>query len=217
MRYRSILLFFIVVLLVGCVSASYPVNTSNTSAEQLGGLYNAYSFANGDDTFEIFTAIPLTVQNIVYPLEFWYASWYLSWGCLILGIILASKKDHVPSIAITACGVLAFGGFLVCTFMLPYTASMLIDVQVLQNVDKFGVPVGNNSVYITQVADYRASPAHAYICWGLSVAGFIEMILGALSFIGWFHRKGIRDAANGKYLETDIEDEAADRKRGKYL
>lgn len=195
-------------LIIPCaVSASYPVNTSNSSAVQLGGFYNAYTFANGDDKFEIFTAIPLTVQEIVYPLEFWYACWYFSWICLILGILMTAFRTHVPSLAIVAFGILAFGGFLICAVMLPYTATMHIDTQVIQNFNKDGTSTGNNSVYVTQVADYRASTVHAWICWGLSVAGFVEMILGTLSFIGWFHRKGIKDAGKGKYLETDVEDD----------
>lgn len=169
----------------------------------MGGLYNSYSFVNGDDTFEVFTVVPLTVQDVVYPLEFWYTVWWISWVCLILGILMTVFNDRIPSIAITAFGVLAFGGFLICAFMLPYTAQIYIDQQVIQNVDKAGVSLGNNSIYITQVADYRASPVHAYICWGLSIAGFIEMILGALSFFGWFARKGVGSAQKGDYLETD--------------
>lgn len=197
------------VLVIGFASAAAPIYIypDNTSAHQLGGAYSAYTFASGDDTFEVFTVVPLTVQGIVYPLEFWYAAWYLSWLCLILAILMTVFNDRVPAIAITAFGVLAFGGFLICAFMLPYTASMTIDVQILQNVDKLGVPIGNNSIYITQVADYRASPVHAWICYGLAIAGFIEMILGVLSFFGWFHRKGLKDAKNGKYLETDHEDD----------
>lgn len=185
------------------VSASYLVNISNTSAQQLGGAYNAYEFANGDDKFEIFTVVPLTVQGIVYPLEFWYASFYISWLCLILGILMTVFKDRVPSTAIVAFGLLAWGGFMICAFMLPYTASMYVDTQVVQNFNKDGTSTGNNSVYITQVADYRASPPHAYICYGLSVAGFIEMVLGALSYTGWFQSKGLRDAGKGKYVETE--------------
>ena len=198
-----VLLALLVAMLVQPACASYPVNISNTSAQQLGGAYNAYTFTNGDDTFEIFTVVPLTVQDIVYPLEFWYASWWLSWACLILGILMTTFKDRVPSTAVTAFGLLAFGGFLICAFMLPYTASMYVDTQVVQNFNKDGTSTGNNSVYITQVADYRASTPHAWICYGLSVAGFIEMVLGTLSYIGWFQRRGLHDAGKGKYIETE--------------
>ena len=213
-----ILIFLILVcLLVGVVSAgTLPVIPSNTSAKQLGGAYNAYTFASGDDTFEVFTVVPLTTQDTAYPIEFFYTLFLLSFGCLLLGVHYTSYKDHVPSIAILACGVLAFGGFLICAVMLPYTAQLYVDQQVLQNVDKSGVPVGNNSVYINQVADYRASTFHAYVCWGLSIAGFVEMILGALSFIGWFQRKGIKDASRGKYIETDIEDDEMARPKKKF-
>jgi hypothetical protein len=204
---RILLLMAVIALLVPFTSAAGPfiANTSNTSVQQMGGLFNSYTFVNGDDTFEVFTAVPLTVQDNVYPLEFWYASWYLSWLCLILGILMTVFRDRVPSIAIMAFGILAFGGFLICALMLPYTASMLIDVQVIQNVDKMGVSLGNNSVYITQVADYRASTPHAWICWGLSVAGFVELVLGVLSLLGWLKLEGIGRAQRGEYLETDGE------------
>lgn len=219
MKKPLLILIFLVLLacLIGTVSASGPfmVNPLNNSAEQLGGLYNAYHFANGDDTFEVFTAVPLTVQNTAYPLEFWYAAWWLSWACLILGILMTAFKDRVPSMAIMSFGLLAWGGFLICAFMLPYTASLLVDVQILQNVDKAGVPVGNNSIYITQVADYRASTPHAYICWGLSIAGFVEFILGVLSLIGWFQRRGLSLAAQGVYVETESGSEDTYRGVGK--
>ena len=206
----------LLLLIVGFASAMEPmmITPNNASANQLGGAYNAYEFANGDDTFRVFTVVPLTVQDIVFPLEFWYSSWYLSWLCLILGILMTVFKDRVPSMAIVAFGLLAFGGFLICAFMLPYTASMFVTTEVIQNVDKLGVATGNNTVYITQVADYRASPVHAWICYGMSMAAFIMTILGTLSYIGWFHRKGFKEATRGKYIETDVDDDEPRISRG---
>ncbi|MDD4391074.1 MAG: hypothetical protein PHW03_09840 [Eubacteriales bacterium] len=180
-----------------------PFNPSNTSAEQLGGLYNPYVFANGDDTFEVFTVVPLTTQNVAYPIEIFYAVFFVGVLFLAIGVIATSKSDSVPSLTITACGIIVFGCFMICALMLPYTAYLHVNEQVIQNVDKFGVGTGNNSVYITQIADYRASTWMSWMCYGFSIAGLIMMILGTLSFIGWFARKGIRDAANGKYLETE--------------
>lgn len=187
------------------VSASYPVNTSNTSAQQLIGPYNPYTFVNGDDTFEVFALVPFTTEGLVYPQELWDMLFLVSWGCLLLGIIFASKKDHVPSIAITACGVLAMGGFFICAMMLPLTGTSEINVQVVPKILASGASAGNNTVYMTQYVNYPHSPEIAYLCWGLGVAGFIELILGALSFLGVFQRKGLAQSQRGDYLEQDID------------
>lgn len=208
MRYLNVVLLAFVSLLILAPFASAAGNTipfvpNNTSAVQLGGAYNAYTFLNGDDTFEIFTLIPLTTQDVAFPIEMFYSLFFIGILFLAIGVIATAKSDSVPSLTITACGLIVFGVFLVCALMLPYVAYLHVNEQIVQNVDEAGVSTNNNSIYITQIADYRGSTWMCWLCYGFSVAGFIMMLLGALSFIGWFARKGIRDAANGKYLETE--------------
>jgi hypothetical protein len=78
--------------------------------------------------------------------------------------------------------------------MAPYVATHAVISQVV-----------SGTIYVTEINTYLFSPWVGYAMWGGGVAGFVMFILGGLSFIGWFHRKGIKDARNGKYIETDVE------------
>lgn len=195
-------------LVAGAASAVSPIAIfpNNSSAQQLTGLYNPYVFSAGDDTVEAFTSVPFSLEGSAYPLDFWTYLFLISFGMLVLGILLASIHTHIPSMGITAFGILAMGGFAICAMMSPYVADVHVEHNVLQNVDKLGVPIGNNSVYLTQTAVYPLSPAIAQICWGLMIAGFLESVLGALSYFGWFIKTGQNKANRGEYIETDGDD-----------
>jgi len=83
--------------------------------------------------------------------------------------------------------------------MAPYTASIIVSHIINPGT-------GGNTVYVTESAVYVFSPQHAQICWGLFVAGFVEAVLGTLSFFGYFLKTGQGKANKGEYMEHDGED-----------
>jgi uncharacterized membrane protein len=198
-----LLVLVAVLFLCGVVFADQP-----TPFAPLSNVTGNYTIYQGNDWWEITTNMPLTSQDTVYPETLFYIIVLIGVAFLFLAVIFISLNTHVPSIAILMCGFVTFGTELAAAKMAPYVGYSQLFSQVVPTMTNSTVAVNaTHTVYLNHVIVYTLSSSFAYACWGLCVAGGVVAIAGGLSFLGWFQRKGVKDAKNGKYLETDIEND----------
>ena len=189
------LLIFILLLL--CIQPITAVSDTNQSA--YGNVSGNYTTIIGADNVHILVNVPLTMEDIAFPTDIFYFFAILGSASLLIGTAYTAKSNSVPSIAILSCGLIAMGAFFIAAMLSPYVATQTINQDIV-----CGIP---NDIYITLINTYVFSPWVALAMVGGGAAGLLMSILGGLSFIGWFHRKGIKDASRGKYLESDVEDD----------
>jgi len=196
MKLRQIILVLVLLMSIQCAAAEIAVGQDATA---FGNVSGNYTSTTGTDNIHVLVNFPLTMENVAFPLDIFYFFAILGSAALLIGIAYTAKSDSVPSVAILSCGLLAMGAFFVAAMLSPYVASQTINQDIV-----CGTP---NDIYITSINTYVFSPWVALAMGGGGAAGLLMSILGGLSFIGWFHRKGIKDASRGKYLESDVEDD----------
>jgi len=162
----------------------------------IGGVVGNGTFNTSGVDITVYANIPTTTEDVAYPASLFYAIAAIGALMSLLAIWFISHHDNVPSIAILCCGAIIFATFLIDAFMAPYVASTVVAQQVC--VD---------TMYVTTINTYLFSPWVSYMCWGMATFGLLVTIAGALSFLGWFQRKGMKNAKKGKYLETDFDDD----------
>lgn len=199
--YNLILLLLLIISAIPSIAYAAPVvpfgNDSAISAN--------YTITSGWDQIRIFTNVPLTTEDVAFPIKIFYFFAVFGFAALLLGIVFVANDSYVPSLAILSCGILAMACFFIAATMAPYVATSTITNDFVANTT-------TNTIYITEINTYVFSSWVGNAMWGGAVAGLVMTILGTLSFIGWFHRKGLKDAARGKYVETDVQDD--ERKPG---
>lgn len=203
MKIRQIIALILMILCLQGVSAEVA---EGQDVPAFGNVSGNYTFTSGSDNVNVLVNVPLTTESVAFPVDIFYFFAILGSISLFIGVICTAKSDSVPSIAILSCGLIAMGSFFIAAFMSPYVA-----IQTINQDITIGTP---NNIYITLINTYIFSPWVGVAMGGAGVAGFLMALLGGLSFIGWFHRKGIRDASRGKYIESDVEDD--EPVKGKY-
>lgn len=200
-------LFYLLILLL-VVPPISATSESFTNVAMNGAATN-YTYQVGNDQLEAIVNVPTTIEDVAYPVEFFYIFLAAGIGILLYGIWFATRPDYIPSMGIIACGFLALGIFFALAEMAPYVATTSVIQQIVPTVAASGATPLNatNTIYLTTVNNYVFSSWVGYMMWGGGVAGLVEAILGSLAYIGWFHRKGLKNAQKGKYIETDVEDD----------
>ena len=202
MKIRYLLYLIVLLLCFPHVSAAF----SNVPMSGVGANYTSLI---GNDLLETFTNIPVTLENVAFPVEFFYILLVAAFGILLFGIWFATRPEYIPANGIIACGLLAMGLFFSLAMMSPYVSTTTVTQLIVPTTGASGSITLNatNTLYLTTVNVYQFSSWVAYMMWGGGVAGLIEAILGSLAYLGWFHRKGLKNALKGKYIETDVEDD----------
>ena len=192
---RIILLAILIIGMIPGVLAD--VTGANVSA--YGGAMGFYSNESGNATLEVRTVIPLTVEDTAFPEWLFVLMAGIGFIFLISSLWFIARPNDVPSIAITMAGIITFGCYASCAMMAPYVAR----IDTFHDVLLTGISA-DVTVYATQVVTYTLSSWAAYACWGFAVAGGVVAIAGGLSWAGYLHKKGLKDASDGNYLESDI-------------
>ena len=152
--------------------------------------YGNISNYTSPEGISVITNVPITIEDVAYPQELFYL--LVVFGILFigLGIVFIADSTTIPSMSITACGVLSMGSLAIAAFMAPLVAVQYVSYQ---------------SLSLTSINNYIFSPWVGLMCWGGATAGFILTVAGVLSYLGWLSRKGVGSAQQGDYLETDGE------------
>jgi hypothetical protein len=193
----------ILLLLIFLLVIPFSVHAQQSA---YGNVSGNYIVPAGSDTAIINTNIPITLEDSAYPLDIFYFFAIIGVIGIFGGIWFSSRPDQIPCNAIIACGILACGAFYIASVMAPLVA-----------VQQFSTDITNvqpATIYLTETNIYVFSPWVSWAMDGGAIAGFIVALLGTLSYLGWFSRKGLKDAWNGKYLET--EDGSGTPQPGKY-
>lgn len=176
------LLLFMMAVIVSVTAAPYAY----------GNISNYTAPGGGSDTITINTNVPLTMEDTAYPAELFYFLMVFGFCMIGLAIVFVADNTNVPSISITACGLISMGCFLISAYIAPLVASTTVSQQATAG-----------SIYVTSVNNYLFSPWVGYFAWGCFIAAFIVFLTGALSFFGYFHKTGSGKAWRGDYVEQD--------------
>jgi hypothetical protein len=202
MKIRYLLYLLVLLLCLPHVAASFD----NTPMAGVGANFTS---SIGNDLMESFVNIPVTMEDVAFPVALFYILMVLAFGILLFGIWFATRPEYIPANGIISCGILAMGLFFALAMMSPYVSTTTVTQLIVPTTGSSGSITLNatNTLYLTTVNVYQFSSWVAYMMWGGGVAGLVEAILGALAYLGWFHRKGLKNAQKGKYVETDVEDD----------
>jgi hypothetical protein len=135
------------------------------------------------------TNIPLTMEDVAFPPLLFYLFVAIGMLSVFAGIWFIARPDQIPSYAIMACGLFAFGAFLIAAFMAPLVAASGSTVHIVPNGT-------TNTVYVTEVNTYLFSAWVGYAMWGGSIAGLIILVLGTLSMFRTNKEKSIEQSVN---------------------
>jgi hypothetical protein len=194
-------IIFIILLSMAMFS---PV-MAQTNVSAYGGVMELSSNTSGNDTLQIRTNIPLTVEDIAYPDWLFAIIAVIGLIFLVASIWFISRPDDVPIIAMLMSGFITAGCYTACAMMAPYVASIQVTRDIVVGTD------GSNTIYVTQSVTYLLSPWVGWACWGMALAGGIVVIAAALSWAGYLDMKGLKAASEGRYLETDMPEGGQDQ------
>ena len=171
----------------------------------MGNVTGNYTLQQGNDQWIVNTNIPLSTEDICYPMVVWLILVLIGVSFIFLAVIFIARSDNVPSIAILMCGIIAFGIGYAASVMAPLVGEVRTYLDVLPSSTSGVVANLTNTVYLNTVIVYTASPWMSYACWGIGAAGFVIAVAGVLSFFGVFQRKGLAQAQKGDFLEQDVQ------------
>lgn len=191
---------FALFLLPGIVAADQTLPFT-----PMGNVTGNYTLQQGNDQWIVNTNIPLSTEDICYPMVVWLILVLIGVSFIFLAVIFIARSDNVPSIAILMCGIIAFGIGYAASVMAPLVGEVRTYLDVLPSSTSGVVANLTNTVYLNTVIVYTASPWMSYACWGIGTAGFVIAVAGVLSFFGVFQRKGLAQAQKGDFLEQDVQ------------
>ena len=140
-----------------------------------------YTYAQGNDFFEVNTNFPISSQDVVYP------DWLF--GMMLVFIVITVyfglvfiSKDPAPWVSVIACGVLIFGLGLSAAMMAPLVGYTQVFHQIVPLVSGGATALNStNTVYVNEIIVYTMGTWTAYACYGIAVGGgFIFMVAGVL-------------------------------------
>ena len=147
-----------------------------------GNVTGNYTYAQGNDFFEVNTNFPISSQDVVYP------DWLF--GMMLVFIVITVyfglmfiAKDPAPWVNVIACGVLIFGLGLSAAVMAPLVGYTQVFHQVIPLVSASGATALNstNTVYVDEIVVYTMGIWTSYACYGIAIGGgFVFMIAGVL-------------------------------------
>ena len=105
---------FALFLLPGIVAADQTLPFT-----PMGNVTGNYTLQQGNDQWIVNTNIPLSTEDICYPMVVWLILVLIGVSFIFLAVIFIARSDNVPSIAILMCGIIAFGIGYAASVMAP--------------------------------------------------------------------------------------------------
>jgi len=171
-----------------------------------------YTYHQGNDYWSVNTNFPLSSQDVVYPEALYYLIVTIGFAFLAISAVFIARSDTVPSIAIMMCGLISMGMGYAAAEMAPLVGYSQVFQTVVPSAATSGVYVVNatSTIYVNHIIVYTMGVFAGYAGIGEGVAGFVVFAGGVLSLLGYLHRRGVNNAAKGKYVEMDIEDDGGE-------
>jgi hypothetical protein len=179
---RPALILLILLCFVTCIPLVQAGQGQTLPFSPPGNVTGNYTYAQGNDFFEINTNFPISSQDVVYP------DWLF--GMMLVFIVITVyfglvfiREDPAPWVSVIACGVLIFGLGLSAAMMAPLVGYTQVFHQVIPLVTSNGATSLNstNTVYVDEIIVYTMGIWTSYACYGIAVGGgLIFMVAGVL-------------------------------------